>query len=200
MIETVKTAAVFGAGSMGGGIAAQFANAGLPVLLFDKPGLAEAGLRRELRAGSFMHPGRAKLVRPCDVEADLDRVADADWIVEAVVEDLAIKRDLLTRIDAARKPGSLVSSHTSTIPLAHLVKDANPAFAESFVITHFFNPPRTMPLVEVVGAPSSVKAAALVRPAAEKILGKIVLDCRDTPALSSIASAAFGSPWLSPRP
>lgn len=118
MIETVKTAAVFGAGLMGGGIAAQFANAALPVLLFDKPGLAEVGMQRQLSAGGFMHPGRAKLVRPCDVEADLDRLADADWIVEAVVEDLAIKRDLLARIDAARKAGGLVQhlDHPTRLP------------------------------------------------------------------------------------
>ena len=142
MIETVKAAAVFGAGSMGGGIAAQFANAGVPVLLFDKPDLAESGVERQLKAGGFMHPTRAKLVRPCSVDDEIKSVAEADWIVEAVVEDLAVKRDLHARIDAARKPGSLVSSNTSTIPLARLIAGASPAFAASFVITHFFNPPR----------------------------------------------------------
>jgi 3-hydroxyacyl-CoA dehydrogenase len=193
MIETVKAAAVFGAGSMGGGIAAQFANANVPVLLFDKPGLAEGGVERQLKTGGFMHPSRAKLVRPCSVEDDIARVAEADWIVEAVVEDLAVKRDLYARIDAARKPGSLVSSNTSTIPLARLIEGARPAFAESFVITHFFNPPRTMPLVEVVAAPGSAKAAARVRTASEEILGKTVLDCRDAPGFIANRIGCF---WI----
>lgn len=193
MIETVKTAAVFGAGSMGGGIAAQFANAGVPVLLFDKPGLAEAGVARQLKAGAFMHPSRAKLVSPCDVGTDVDRVRDADWIVEAVVEDLAVKRDLFASIDAVRKPGSIVSSNTSTIPLAWLVQDTKPAFAESFVITHFFNPPRAMPLVEVVAGPRSAKAADMVRKAAEEILGKTPLNCRDTPGFIANRIGCF---WI----
>ncbi len=130
MNETVKAAAVFGAGSMGGGIAARFANAGVPVLLFDKPGLAKSGVERQLKAGGFMHPTCAKLVRPCSVEDEIARVVEADWIVEAVIKDVAVKRDLYARIDAARKPGSLVSSNSSTVSLARLIEDASPAFVE----------------------------------------------------------------------
>src|SRR5271168_2963590 len=108
MTPSVKRAAVFGAGSMGSGIAAQFA-----------------------KAGGFMHPARAELVEPGNVEDDLGRVAEADWIVEAVVEDLAIKHDLLARIDSVRKPDSVISSNTSTIPLARLIEGHSKADRKS---------------------------------------------------------------------
>ena len=162
MTSSVKKAAVFGAGSMGSGIAAQFANAGVPVLLLDvasnggrRSAAAEAGVAKQIKAGGFMHPAQAELVEPGNVEDDLGRVAEADWIVEAVVEDLAIKHDLFVRIDWVRKPDSVISSNTSTIPLARLIEGHSKAFGESFVITHFFNPPRVMSLVEVVSGPAT---------------------------------------------
>ncbi|MTE00281.1 3-hydroxyacyl-CoA dehydrogenase [Paracoccus sp. YIM 132242] len=184
----VRRAAVIGAGSMGSGIAAQFANAGIPVDLLDMPGgdtriaLAEGGIARQLKAGGFMVPEAAALVRPGNVEDHLDRLAEADWIVEAVIEDLGIKRDLYRRIDAVRRPGSIVSSNTSTILRGDLVEGLGKAFARDFIVTHFFNPPRVMRLVEIVPAPETPAALLARADAANRaILGKTVVICRDTP-------------------
>jgi 3-hydroxyacyl-CoA dehydrogenase len=201
MTSSVKKAAVFGAGSMGSGIAAQFANAGVPVLLLDiaskegrRSAAAEAGVAKQLKAGGFMHPAQAELVEPGNVEEDLGRVAEADWIVEAVVEDLAIKHDLFARIDSVRKPGSVISSNTSTIPLARLIEGHSKSFGESFVITHFFNPPRVMPLVEVVSGPATAPGKRqMIEQAGAEILGKTVLSCRDTPGFVANRIGCF---WI----
>lgn len=199
MNASVKKAAVFGAGSMGGGIAAQFANAGVPVLLFDvggkddPRGVARAGIARQMKSNGFTHPDRAGLVEPCGVEVDLARLSDVDWIVESVVEDLEIKRELFRRIDSARRPSSFVSSNTSTIPLAKLVEGQSTAFARDFVITHFFNPPRVMPLVEIVAGATSGATAKDVGRAAGDILGKTALCCRDTPGFVANRIGCF---WI----
>lgn len=202
MERAIRKVAVIGAGSMGSGIAAQVANGGVPVLLLDIAGpgedraaTARAGVERQLKAQGFMDPSAAKLVRVGCIEDDLAAVADADWIVEAVVEDLAVKRRLFARLDTLRKPGAVVSSNTSTIPLAQLTEGASDAFRRDFVITHFFNPPRHMRLMELVAGPDTApEAVALVRDAAETVLGKTVVDCRDTPAF--IANR-LGCHWMS---
>jgi 3-hydroxyacyl-CoA dehydrogenase len=191
-VETcgIKRAAVIGAGSMGAGIAAQFANAGVSVDLLDIPGNdassrnapAQAGLDRQMKANGFMHPGAVGLVRIGNVEDDLDRLAEADWIVEAVIEKLDVKRDLYRRLEQVRKPGSIVSSNTSTIQRVDLINGLSDTFAADFIITHFFNPPRPMRLVEIVSASeNSPGLVARARAACETILGKTVIDCRDTP-------------------
>ncbi|SOD96292.1 3-hydroxyacyl-CoA dehydrogenase/enoyl-CoA hydratase family protein [Caenispirillum bisanense] len=184
MTRTVRKAAVLGAGSMGGGIAAQFANAGVPVVLLDVTAeQARAGLARQIKAGAFMHDSAVALVETGGIDADLGRLADADWIVEAVVENLDVKRALFARVEAVRRDGAAVSSNTSTIPLARLTEGLPERFARDFVITHFFNPVRHMRLLEVVAGPRTDPAtAALVREAADRLLGKTVIDCRDTPA------------------
>ncbi|HEY0917759.1 3-hydroxyacyl-CoA dehydrogenase/enoyl-CoA hydratase family protein [Devosia sp.] len=197
----IRRAAVIGAGSMGGGIAAQFANAGVPVDLLDIAGpegardqAALAGIDRQLKAGGFMHPQAAGLVRPGNVEDHMDRLAEADWIVEAVIENLDAKRSLYARIDAVRRPGTIVSSNTSTIPRADLLGGRTSQFASDFLITHFFNPPRHMRLVEfVIGAETDPAVLQRARDAAEIILGKTVVDCRDTPGF--IANR-IGCHWL----
>ncbi|WP_298491105.1 3-hydroxyacyl-CoA dehydrogenase/enoyl-CoA hydratase family protein [uncultured Maritimibacter sp.] len=183
----VKRACVIGAGSMGGGIAAQFANAGIPVDLLDMPddaggaGPAEAGLARQIKVGGFMSPKAAKLVRPGTTD-DLVRAAEADWIVEAIIEDLAAKRDFYARLDAVRKPGSTVSSNTSTLKRADLVAGLSEGFDRDFVISHFFNPPRHMQLLEIVSGPASDAASvARAHEAGRVLLGKTKVDCRDTP-------------------
>jgi 3-hydroxyacyl-CoA dehydrogenase len=190
-VETtgIRRAAVIGAGSMGSGIAAQFANAGVPVDLLDVPGRgdnrdspAEGGVARQLKAGGFMGSEGAALVQTGNTKDHLHRLAEADWIVEAVIEDLAIKRDLYQRIEAVRRPGTIVSSNTSTIPRMALVDGLSDNFARDFIITHFFNPPRVMQLVEIVSAPEN--RDDLVRRAvgaSEAVLGKTVVMCRDTP-------------------
>lgn len=202
MERTVRKVAVIGAGSMGSGIAAQFANGGVPVLLLDVAGPEEdraaparAGVERQVKAQGFMDPSAAALVEVGSIEDDLAAVADADWIVEAVVEDLEVKRRLFARLDALRKPGAAVSSNTSTIPLTRLTEGASEAFRRDFLITHFFNPPRHMRLMELVAGPGTApETATLVRDTAERVLGKTVVDCRDTPAF--IANR-LGCHWMS---
>ena len=186
----VRRVAVVGAGLMGGGIAAQFANAGIPVDLLDVRGsdparpsaAAMAGIERQLKVGGFMHPSAAALVRPGNIDDDLGRLAGADWIVEAIVEDLDAKRDLYAKVAAVRRPGAIVSSNTSTFRREDLLAGAAPDFASGFVVTHFFNPPRAMQLVEVVaGTGADPAVVALARAACATILGKTVVDGRDTP-------------------
>lgn len=199
--EPVRRAVVVGAGTMGAGIAAHLANCGITVTLLDRAGdgddraaLARAGIERQLAAGGFMHPSFADRVTPGTVDDDLDACADADWVVEAVFEDPAVKHDLYRRLEAVRRPGSLVSSNTSGIPVRELVRGHSDAFARDFTITHFFNPPRTMDLLEVV-AGEATDAATLARvvDVADRQLGKTVLECRDTPGF--IANR-LGSHWM----
>lgn len=183
--------AVIGAGAMGAGIAAQFANAGVPVDLLDVAGAADdqneaakSGILRQLKSGGFLHESAAGLVAPGNVDDHMHRLADADWIIEAIVERLDAKRDLYRRIDAVRKSGAIVSSNTSTLLRADLVAGLPADFASGFFITHFFNPPRLMQLVELVSSPQDDNGLATkVAAACEVILGKTVIACRDTPGL-----------------
>ena len=192
--EPVRRAVVVGAGTMGAGIAAHLANCGVDVTLLDRGSLASAGIERQLAAGGFMHPDFAARVTPGTVEDDLAACADADWVIEAVFEDPDVKHELYGRIEAVRRPGSLVSSNTSGIPLGELVRGHSDAFARDFTITHFFNPPRTMDLLEVVaGEATDAAAHARVVDVADRQLGKTVLECRDTPGF---LANRLGSHWM----
>ncbi len=195
---SIRKVAVIGAGLMGSGIAAQVANAGVAVVLLDLvPGFAAEAVARGLKAtpSAFMHPGAAKLVTPGDLETDLELVAACDWIVEAIVEKQEAKRALYARLERVRKPGSVVSSNTSTIPLEHLIGDLPAGFAADFMITHFFNPPRFMRLLEVVSGPATrPEAVAAVSGFADVAMGKVVITCRDTPGF--IANR-IGTLWMS---
>ncbi len=199
--EPVRRAVVVGAGTMGAGIAAQLANCGIQVTLLDRAGdgadrsaLARAGIERQLAVGGFMVPDFADRVAPGNTDDDLGTCAEADWVIEAVFEDPTVKHDLYRRLDEVRRPGTLVSSNTSGIPVHELVTGHSDAFARDFTITHFFNPPRTMELLEVV-AGEATDPAILDRVAAagDRQLGKVVLECRDTPGF--IANR-LGSHWM----
>ncbi|HZS82499.1 MAG TPA: 3-hydroxyacyl-CoA dehydrogenase NAD-binding domain-containing protein [Stellaceae bacterium] len=189
---TIKKAAVIGAGVMGSGIAAHIANSGTPVVLLDivaktgpnRSAIAEGAVARLLKSepAAFMHPRNARLVTTGNLEDHLGLLADCDWIVEAVVEDLAVKRALYEKLEAARKNGSIVSSNTSTIPLARLTEGLPKRFRRDFLITHFFNPPRYMRLLELVQGPDTRPAAAkMIRQFCDVALGKGVVPCKDTP-------------------
>ena len=188
----IAKVAVIGAGVMGAGIAAHVANAGVPVILFDivKPGaedrsiIARSAIERLLSTepAAFMSKSAAKLVTPGNTEDDLGLLADVDLIIEAVVERLDIKQALYAKIEAARKPGSIVSSNTSTIPLATLIAGQPEAFRRDFIITHFFNPPRYMRLLEIVTGPETrADAVGTVGRFADVKLGKSVVLCKDRP-------------------
>lgn len=188
----IHKVAVIGAGVMGAGIAAHIANAGIPVLLLDivpegatdRSQIANTALAKLLKAdpAPFMHKKNARLVTPGNIEDDLPQLADCDWIIEAIVERLAIKQDLYRKLAAVRKADAIISSNTSSIPLHELVAGLPEDFAAHFMITHFFNPPRYMRLLEIVTSEQTDQDAV------EKIsqfcdfkLGKGVVPCKDTP-------------------
>ena len=193
----IRQAAVIGAGVMGCGIAAHIANAGIPVLLLDiVPGAAAAAVARMLKAdpAPFMESAAAKRVVTGDLPESLKCLADVDWIVEAVVENPTVKADLYRHLEAVRKPGSVVSSNTSTIPLRTLIAGQTDRFAADFLITHFFNPPRYMRLLELVTGPETrPEAIAAVVACADRRLGKGVVPCRDTPGFIANRIGAF---WI----
>ena len=149
---------MIGAGVMGSGIAAHFANAGVPVLLLDivpkgatdRNVIAEGALARMAKAdpAPFMSKSAARLVTPGNTEDDLGKLAGCDWIVEAVLEDPAVKQDLYARIEQVMKPGAAVSSNTSTIPITSLAK--NSKRPDKFIGVHFFSPVDKMMLVEII--------------------------------------------------
>ena len=200
----IRRAAVIGAGVMGSGIAAQIANAGVPILLLDivpagaadRNALAEGALARMAKAdpAPFMSGQAQRLVTPGNLEDDLERLAEVDWIVEAVIEKLEVKRELYARLEAVRRPGGIVSSNTSTLPLARLTEGLPESFRRDFLITHFFNPPRYMRLLEVVAGPETrAEAARELAEFADHRLGKSVVHCKDTPGF--IANR-IGSFWM----
>ncbi len=200
----IESAAVIGAGVMGGGIAAHLANAGVSVLLLDVPSgngagrnaLAEGAIQKMLKAdpAPFMSKRAAKRVTAGNTEDDIARLAEADWIVEVVVEDLGVKQALYKKIQAVRRKGSIVSSNTSTLPLAQLTRDMPASFVCDFLITHFFNPPRYMRLLEIVaGDKTRPEAVSVLSDFCDRRLGKGIVHCHDTPGF---VANRVGSFWL----
>ncbi len=205
-IPHLTRAAVLGAGVMGATIAAHLANVGVPTVLLDivpkepnaeesKRGLgldsplvrnrfARTGLERALKSqpASFYSPSRAGLITVGNFEDDLDKLSGVDWIVEAIIEDLAIKHDLLARVEQHWKPGAVVSTNTSGLPVAAIAERASPEFRAHFVGTHFFNPPRYMKLLEIIPTPDTQEwvTRAVVR-WGEQMLGKGIVYAKDTP-------------------
>jgi 3-hydroxyacyl-CoA dehydrogenase len=190
-MTSIQKVAVIGSGVMGSQIAAQIANAGVPVLLLDivlpdkaRNFLAAAALEKMQKAdpAPFMHTKAVKLVTPGNLEDDLAKLAEMDWIIEAVLENPNIKSDLYKKIDAVRKAGSIVSSNTSTIPLQVLTGGQTEQFAQDFLVTHFFNPPRYMRLIELVtGTATRPDALATVSDFIDRRMGKGIVVCKDTP-------------------
>ncbi|GMQ75732.1 MAG: 3-hydroxyacyl-CoA dehydrogenase/enoyl-CoA hydratase family protein [Gammaproteobacteria bacterium] len=183
---------MIGAGTMGSGIASHLANAGVPVVLLDvvpdgavgRNVLAERALERMLASSppALMHAGNARLITTGNIDDNLSSIADADWIAEAVVERLDVKKALYKAVDAARAPGSIVTSNTSTIPLATLTDGMPESLKRDFCIAHFFNPVRYMRLLEIVGGPATrPDVIETLAKFSDVALGKGVVLCRDTP-------------------
>ncbi len=181
----INSVAVLGAGVMGAQIAAHFANAGVPSLLLDVTAeAAEQGLKRAraLKPDPFFTPDAYKLISTASFDEGMARLKDADWILEAVVEKLDVKRELLAQVDAARRPGSIVSSNTSGIPIAALAEGRSDDFRRHWVGTHFFNPPRYLHLLEVSPtAETSPVVVEAVTVFADRSLGKGVVEAKDSP-------------------
>ncbi|MCC7416519.1 MAG: enoyl-CoA hydratase/isomerase family protein [Acidobacteria bacterium] len=201
MITTpIRSAAVLGAGTMGAQIAAHLANAGVPSLLLDvtsaaaREGLARA---RGLKPDPFFAPEAAALVSIGGFDEDLPRIAEADWIVEAIVEQLDAKRALLERVDALRRPDTIVTSNTSGIPIAALAEGRSEGFRRHWLGTHFFNPPRYLRLLEVIPT-SDTDPAAVERISrfAGLRLGKGVVVANDSPNFIANHIGLFGAMLL----
>jgi 3-hydroxyacyl-CoA dehydrogenase len=196
----IRKVAVLGAGVMGSGIAAHLAGAGVPVVMLDivPPDLKESerkskaardrfaagGKEKALAAkpAAFFSPRDAALVEVGNFEDDLPRLADCDWIVEVVTENLAVKQALYARVEAHRRQGSLISSNTSGLPLKKLVEGRSDDFRRNFLVTHFFNPVRYMKLLELVAGPETdPRAVERLQSFGEDVLGKGVVHAKDTP-------------------
>lgn len=202
----IEQAAVIGAGTMGAAIAAHLANAGVRVRLLDITPrelteqetakgltLADPQVRNRIvrqgwerclvsKPANLMSDRRAKLVRLGNLVDDFDTLAEADWIIEAVVERLEVKQPLMERFDAVRRADSIVSTNTSGLPVAEISAGRSDEFQQHFLGTHFFNPPRYLKLLELIpGAHTKPEIVDTIEQFATERLGKGVIRCKDTP-------------------
>jgi len=193
-MKHIHKVAVLGAGTMGARIAAHFANAGVPSLLLDmvppdadgpaRNKIAAAGLdgARKSKPAAFFEPSLARLVTVGNFDDDLKKLADVDWVIEAIVENLDIKRSLLRKVEAIRKPGTIVTTNTSGLPVAKIAEGFSDDFRRSWFGTHFFNPPRYMRLLELIPTPDADPALIdAVSRFCDAQLGKGVVRAKDTP-------------------
>lgn len=197
MTYKIHNAVVVGAGTMGASLAAHLANAGVPVTLLDiVPKDAPAGDKAarnkivnegwdrciKARPANLMSSDLATFVKLGNLEDDFDAVASADWIIEAIIERLDIKRQLMTRIDKIRKPEAIVSTNTSGIPVKDIAAECSQGFKQHFIGTHFFNPPRYLKLLEVIPTADTKKEVTeFISWFGEYRLGKGIVLCKDTP-------------------
>jgi 3-hydroxyacyl-CoA dehydrogenase len=197
----IRTVGVVGAGTMGSGIAALAASAGIPVVLLDIPGgegapsPAAQGVQRALKArpAAFMDPARAALVRTGDTERDLGLLADCDLVIEAIIEQLEPKRQLFDRLEEVLAPDAVIASNTSGIPIAQLVQGRDDAFRRRFLGMHFFNPPRYLHLLELIPtADTGVDVLRTVQQFGERVLGKGVVVARDVPGFVANRIGVYG--------
>ena len=194
MHKQINKVAVLGAGTMGARISAHLANAGVPSYLFDiVPPDADGPARNRIaaagkdaavksRPAAFMKPSLDCLVTIGNFEDDLKKLAEVDWIIEAVIEDLDLKRELLRKVEAVRQPGTIITTNTSGLPVAKIAEGFSDDFRRSWFGTHFFNPPRYMRLLEII--PTQDSDPAKMQQIAEFCdlhLGKAVVFAKDTP-------------------
>jgi len=193
-MKRINKVAILGAGTMGARIAAHFANAGVPSFLLDivppdadgpaRNKIAAAGLdgARKSKPAAFFEASLARLVTVGNFEDDLKPLANVDWIIEAVVENLEIKRSLLKKVETVRKPGCIVTTNTSGLPVGKIAEGFSDDFRWAWFGTHFFNPPRYMRLLEVIPTPETDRAALeAVAHFCDVRLGKGAVFAKDTP-------------------
>jgi 3-hydroxyacyl-CoA dehydrogenase len=198
----IATLGVVGAGTMGSGIAALAASAGIPVVLLDvvapegdRSFPAKSGLERarKARPAAFMDPARAALITTGNLEDDLERLAACDLILEAIIEQPAPKQALYARLEPLLKPTAIVASNTSGIPMRVLTDGRSERFKRHFLGMHFFNPPRYLHLLEIIPTPDTdADALAAVRHFSEVILGKGIVVARDVPGFVANRLGVYG--------
>ena len=214
----IEKAAVLGAGTMGAQIAAHLANAGVPTLLLDIPPreltpeeqakgltlespqvrgrIARAGLEAAVKAkpAAFFTPEFASLVTAGNFDDDLAKIKDCDLIIEAVVENLDIKRSLYERVEQHRRPGSIVASNTSGIPIHLLAEGRSDDFKQHFLGVHFFNPPRYLHLVEIIRTEwTKPEVSCFLYGFLDQRLGKGVVPAKDRPNFIANRIGTFGA-------
>ena len=188
----IKNVTVIGAGLMGAGIAAHLTNAGTHVTLLDIPdnsshnrnNLADQAVSKltKLKPAAFTLPKNANLIKTGNIDDDLHLINSSDWVIEVIIEDLKLKKNLYEKIEKIMKDNLIISSNTSTIPLSKLTEGRDKKFKSNFFITHFFNPPRYLRLLEIVGSNNSdSKFKKDLIEFCDNKLGKSVIDCKDTP-------------------
>lgn len=196
-MSTVSKICVIGAGVMGAGIAAQAANAGADVVLLDvAQDIAAGAVQKMLKAkpAAFMHPSFAKRITCGTTGDDLHLIGDCDWVIEAVIENPAIKQQLYADVAKHLGAQAVLSSNTSTLPLEVLTEGMADGLKSRFLITHFFNPPRYMRLMEIVTGPDTdPDAVAPVTDFIDRGMGKSLVECRDTPGFIANRIGTF---WM----
>lgn len=206
MTYKIHKAVVIGAGTMGAALAAHLANAGIPVTLLDivpntltpkeeakglslsdlvvRNRIVNVGYQAAIksRPASFFSKSLSDLVTVGNLEDDFDLIRDADWIIEAIVENLKIKQGLMARIDTVRSEKCIVSTNTSGIPVGSIVEGRSEGFRQHFLGTHFFNPPRYLKLLEIIPTPETLpEVVDFISHFGEFRLGKGIVPCKDTP-------------------
>lgn len=217
MVKRIQRAAVLGSGVMGSGIAAHLANVGIPTLLLDivpreltkeeeakgltlehkevRNRLANQALQKLLKQkpAPLMSKSNLALIEAGNFEDDFHRLAEVDWIIEAVVENLEIKKSVFARVDEVRKPGTVVSSNTSGISIGAMAEGRSEDFKKHFLGTHFFNPPRYLKLLEIIPTKDTdPKVISYMKTFGEEVLGKGVVIAKDTPNFIANRIGTYG--------
>ncbi|WP_409302559.1 3-hydroxyacyl-CoA dehydrogenase NAD-binding domain-containing protein [Peribacillus sp. SCS-155] len=217
MVRQIRKAAVLGSGVMGSGIAAHLANIGIPTLLLDivprelsedekKKGLTlEDKIVRNRISQTAIHkllkqkpaPLTAKknlaLIEAGNLEDDLKRLGEVDWVIEVVVENLAVKKQVFEKVDQYRKPGSIISSNTSGISIEAMAEGRSEDFQRNFLGTHFFNPPRYLKLLEIIPTKHTApEVLSFMKVFGEDVLGKGVVEAKDTPNFIANRIGTYG--------
>ncbi|HEU4786127.1 MAG TPA: 3-hydroxyacyl-CoA dehydrogenase family protein, partial [Gemmatimonadaceae bacterium] len=201
-MKTIRRLGVVGAGTMGSGIAALAASAGIPVTLLDVPGAdgdrnapARGGVERakKARPAAFMDPDRASLIEIGNTEDDLERLAACDLVVEAIIEQVEPKRALYSRLESLLPAATIIASNTSGIPIYHLLDGRAAAFRSRFLGMHFFNPPRYLHLLEIIPTTETAEETLVAaRRFSDRILGKGIVLAKDVPGFVANRLGVFG--------